>query len=83
MNAATAITKIAEAEAAGVRQIWMNQEYLDTLTIFAAAASKRRRVLEPQLSDLSTSPTGFGPAGVGFERVMLVLKGHSVNDVGN
>jgi hypothetical protein len=49
MNAATAITKIAAAEAAGVRQIWMNQEYLDTLTIFAAAASKRRRVLEPQL----------------------------------
>jgi alkanesulfonate monooxygenase SsuD/methylene tetrahydromethanopterin reductase-like flavin-dependent oxidoreductase (luciferase family) len=44
MNAATAITKIAEAEAAGVRQIWMNQEYLDTLTIFAAAASKTSAV---------------------------------------
>jgi hypothetical protein len=34
------LTKIAAAEAAGVRQIWMNQEYLDTMTIFAAAASK-------------------------------------------
>jgi F420-dependent oxidoreductase-like protein len=44
MNAATAITKIAAAEAAGVRQIWMNQEYLDTLTIFAAAASKTSAV---------------------------------------
>ena len=44
MNAATAITKIAAAEAAGVRQIWMNQEYLDTLTIFAAAASKTSEV---------------------------------------
>ena len=40
MNAAAAITKIVAAEAAGVQQIWMNQEYLDTLTIFAAAASK-------------------------------------------
>jgi alkanesulfonate monooxygenase SsuD/methylene tetrahydromethanopterin reductase-like flavin-dependent oxidoreductase (luciferase family) len=40
MNAAAAITAIAAAEAAGVRQIWMNQEYLDTLTIFAAATTK-------------------------------------------
>jgi alkanesulfonate monooxygenase SsuD/methylene tetrahydromethanopterin reductase-like flavin-dependent oxidoreductase (luciferase family) len=44
MNAATAIAKIAAAEAAEVRQIWMNQEYLDTLTIFAAAASKTSAV---------------------------------------
>jgi alkanesulfonate monooxygenase SsuD/methylene tetrahydromethanopterin reductase-like flavin-dependent oxidoreductase (luciferase family) len=44
MNAAEAITKIAAAEAAEVRQIWMNQEYLDTLTIFAAAAAKTSAV---------------------------------------
>src|SRR5919198_1169851 len=44
MNAAAAITKIAAAEAAGIRQIWMNQEYLDTLTIFAAAAAKTSAV---------------------------------------
>src|SRR4051794_1034573 len=39
-RAAAAIKKIVAAEAAGVRQIWMNQGYLDTLTIFAAAAVK-------------------------------------------
>jgi F420-dependent oxidoreductase-like protein len=44
MNAATAITKILIAEAAGLKQIWMNQEYLDTLTVFAAAASKTSAV---------------------------------------
>jgi len=44
MNAGAAVTKIAAADAAGVRQIWMNQEYLDTLTIFAAAASKTTTV---------------------------------------
>ena len=40
MNAAAAIKKIGAAEAAGVRQIWMNQEYLDTLIIFEAATAK-------------------------------------------
>ena len=44
MNAAAAITKIAAAEAAQIRQIWMNQAYLDTLTIFAAAAAKTSAV---------------------------------------
>ena len=44
MNAAAAITKIAAAEASGIRQIWMNQGYLDTLTIFAAAAAKTSTV---------------------------------------
>ena len=44
MNAGAAITKIAAADAAGVRQVWMNQEYLDTLTIFAAAASNTTTV---------------------------------------
>jgi hypothetical protein len=44
MNAATAITKILIAEAAGLKQIWMNQEYLDTLMVFAAAASKTSAV---------------------------------------
>jgi hypothetical protein len=44
MDAGAAIMKIAAADAAEVRQIWMNQEYLDALTIFAAAASKTSRV---------------------------------------
>lgn len=44
MNAAVAITKIVAAEAAGVRQVWMNQEYLDTLTIFAASAGRTSAV---------------------------------------
>jgi alkanesulfonate monooxygenase SsuD/methylene tetrahydromethanopterin reductase-like flavin-dependent oxidoreductase (luciferase family) len=44
MNAAAAIKKIVAAEAAGIRQIWMNQAYLDTLTIFAAAAVKTSAV---------------------------------------
>jgi alkanesulfonate monooxygenase SsuD/methylene tetrahydromethanopterin reductase-like flavin-dependent oxidoreductase (luciferase family) len=43
MNAA-AIKKIVAAETAGIRQMWMNQEYLDTLTIFAAAATKTSTV---------------------------------------
>ena len=43
-RAAAAIKKIVAAEAAGIRQIWMNQEYLDTLTIFAAAATKTSAV---------------------------------------
>ncbi len=40
-NAAAAVTTIATAEAAGVRQIWMTQgpSNPDTLTIFAAAAA--------------------------------------------
>jgi alkanesulfonate monooxygenase SsuD/methylene tetrahydromethanopterin reductase-like flavin-dependent oxidoreductase (luciferase family) len=41
---AAAIKKIVAAEAAGIRQIWMNQGYLDTLTIFAAAATKTSAV---------------------------------------
>jgi hypothetical protein len=40
MNAASAVTKIVAAETAGIKQVWMNQEYLYTLTIFAAAAEK-------------------------------------------
>ena len=32
MNAAAAITSIAATESAAVRQIWMNQEHLDTMT---------------------------------------------------
>ena len=39
-----AIKKIVAAEADGIRQIWMNQGYLDTLTIFAAAATKTSAV---------------------------------------
>ena len=39
-----AIKKIVAAEAAGIRQIWMNQGHLDTLTIFAAAATKTSAV---------------------------------------
>jgi alkanesulfonate monooxygenase SsuD/methylene tetrahydromethanopterin reductase-like flavin-dependent oxidoreductase (luciferase family) len=41
---AAAIKKIVAAEAAGIRQIWMNQGHLDTLTIFAAAATKTSAV---------------------------------------
>ena len=43
-HTAAAIKKIVAAEAAGIRQIWMNQGYLDTLTIFAAAATKTSAV---------------------------------------
>jgi len=44
MNAALAVSKIVAAEAAQVRQVWMNQEYLDTLTIFAASAARTSSV---------------------------------------
>jgi F420-dependent oxidoreductase-like protein len=43
-SAATAIKEIVAAEEAGIRQIWMNQAYLDPLTIFAAAATKTSEV---------------------------------------
>jgi alkanesulfonate monooxygenase SsuD/methylene tetrahydromethanopterin reductase-like flavin-dependent oxidoreductase (luciferase family) len=43
-SAAAAIKQIVAAEEAGIRQIWMNQAYLDTLTIFAAAATKTSKV---------------------------------------
>src|SRR5690348_15651008 len=36
-DAPTAITRIREAEQAGIRQVWMTQS-LDTLTLYAAAA---------------------------------------------
>ena len=39
-----AIEKIVAAEGDGIRQIWMNQGHLDTLTIFAAAATKTSAV---------------------------------------
>src|SRR5260221_13333498 len=41
-DAAAAVAKIAKAEAAGVRQVWMTQgtPAPDTLTIFAAAAGQ-------------------------------------------
>ena len=44
MNAALAVSKIVAAEEAGVRQVWMNQQYLDTLTIFAASAAQTSTV---------------------------------------
>ena len=43
-SAPTAIKQIVAAEEAGIRQIWMNQAYLDNLTIFAAAATKTSEV---------------------------------------
>ena len=45
-NAATAVKTIAEAEAAGVKQIWMtNSPYFpDSLTIIAAAATKTSKI---------------------------------------
>ena len=39
-SATAAINQIVAAEEAGIRQIWMNQAYLDPLTILAAAATK-------------------------------------------
>jgi hypothetical protein len=63
--AAAAIKKIVAAEAAGIRQIWMNQGHLDTLTIFAAATSAFRN---SNCTDVSASSVGFGTAGLGFER---------------
>jgi alkanesulfonate monooxygenase SsuD/methylene tetrahydromethanopterin reductase-like flavin-dependent oxidoreductase (luciferase family) len=44
VNAAAAIKQIVTAEEAGIRQIWKNQADLDTLTIFAAAATKTSAV---------------------------------------
>jgi alkanesulfonate monooxygenase SsuD/methylene tetrahydromethanopterin reductase-like flavin-dependent oxidoreductase (luciferase family) len=44
LNAAAVIEEIVAAEAAGIRQIWKNQADLDTLTIFAAAATKTSAV---------------------------------------
>ncbi len=43
---AAAITAIADAEAAGVEQIWMTQspQTLDTLTLFAAAATRTTHI---------------------------------------
>jgi F420-dependent oxidoreductase-like protein len=45
-DAATAISRIREAEQAGIRQVWMTQSVgmLDTLTLFAAAAAQTTRV---------------------------------------
>src|SRR5436853_3935136 len=41
-----AITAIAAAESAGVEQVWMTQtpQSLDTLTLFAAAATRTTRI---------------------------------------
>src|SRR5947209_7676851 len=45
-EATAAITAIAEAESAGVEQIWMTQtpQSLDTLTLFAAAATRTTHI---------------------------------------
>src|ERR1700686_3519912 len=45
-DVATALTKIREAEQAGVKQAWMTQSVgmLDTLTLFAAVATQTTRV---------------------------------------
>src|SRR5712692_4759480 len=45
-DVATTITRIREAEHAGVQQVWMTQSVgmLDTLTLFAAAASHTTRI---------------------------------------
>ncbi len=45
-DVATTITRIHEAEHAGVQQIWMTQSVgmLDTLTLFAAVAAQTRRI---------------------------------------
>src|SRR5437870_13091870 len=45
-DVATAISRIGEAEEAGVQQVWMTQSVgmLDTLTLFAAVATQTRRI---------------------------------------
>ena len=45
-DAATAISRIRQAEQAGIRQVWMTQSVgmLDTLTLFAAVATQTTRV---------------------------------------
>ncbi len=45
-DAATAISRIREAEQAGIRQVWMTQSMgmLDTLTLFAAVATQTTRI---------------------------------------
>ena len=45
-DATTTITRIREAEQAGVRQVWMTQSagMLDTLTLFAAAATRTTQI---------------------------------------
>jgi len=45
-DAATALSRIREAEQAGIRQVWMTQSVgmLDTLTLFAAAATQTTRI---------------------------------------
>jgi F420-dependent oxidoreductase-like protein len=45
-DAATVISRIREAEQAGIQQIWMTQSVgmLDTLTLFAAAATQTTRI---------------------------------------
>ena len=45
-DVATVITRIREAEHAGVQQVWMTQSagMLDTLTLFAAAATQTTRI---------------------------------------
>src|SRR6266487_5579261 len=45
-DVATAITRIGEAEQAGVQQVWMTQSVgmLDTLTLFAAVAAHTMRI---------------------------------------
>ncbi|HEY7419341.1 MAG TPA: LLM class flavin-dependent oxidoreductase, partial [Ktedonobacteraceae bacterium] len=45
-DAATAITRIRDAEQAGVQQVWMTQgaAMLDTLTLFAIAAAHTTRI---------------------------------------
>ena len=66
---AAAIKKIVAAEAAGSGKIWMNQGYLDTLTIFAAAATKTSAAFgHINCTDVSASSVGFGTASLDFER---------------
>ena len=45
-DAATAISRIREAEQAGVQQVWMTQSVgmLDTLTLFATVATHTTRI---------------------------------------
>ncbi len=69
-DASTAISRIREAEQAGIRQVWMTQS-LDTLTLYAAAATQTTRVR------LGTSIVPVYPR----HPLMMALQAATINDL--
>src|SRR5579859_2711268 len=72
-DAATAISRIREAEHAGVQQVWMTQSVgmLDTLTLFAAVATQTTRIR------LGTSIVPVYPR----HPLVMALQAATVNDL--